>query len=312
MDTTLHVNRFLDRIIGDRNPITAPRRHVQIPQMIAQRWHSWNLGSEMYSFRHKDFTGFNLISGPQDPQKPFVLLTAHHDTVPLSPGLDDNGSGMAIIDAVAKMYVNDGKRLNLAFCMTDFEEGDPRVWDIIKDLPEEILLNRKLYWQAVKKEIPDVRGFQGARSLYEKLKKDNLLGNLEVVLNFDTVGYRSDKQLIPPRVPRHIAKKVEKGDFVAVVGNWRALGWMRQVKRQSKDGKLPTIRLTVPGSGKLIPDTRRADHAVFWDNKVPALFFTDTANFRNPNYHTPNDIEVDSSFIAEIAEFIYELLSKER
>jgi hypothetical protein len=30
---------------------------------------------------------------------------------------------------------------------------------------------------------------------------------------------------------------------------------------------------------------RRSDHAPFWDVDVPALMITDTADYRNPQYH---------------------------
>jgi hypothetical protein len=49
------------------------------------------------------------------------------------------------------------------------------------------------------------------------------------------------------------------------------------------------IPLVVPGRGELLPDTRRSDHAAFWDHDYPAVMLTDTANFRNPHYHRPSD-----------------------
>lgn len=38
-----------------------------------------------------------------------------------------------------------------------------------------------------------------------------------------------------------------------------------------------------------IPDVKNSDHLAFWERGYPALLVTDTAYFRNPNYHTPND-----------------------
>jgi hypothetical protein len=49
------------------------------------------------------------------------------------------------------------------------------------------------------------------------------------------------------------------------------------------------IPLVVPGRGEQSPDTRRSDHAAFWDHGYPAVMLTDTANFRNPHYHRPTD-----------------------
>ena len=36
-------------------------------------------------------------------------------------------------------------------------------------------------------------------------------------------------------------------------------------------------------------DLLRSDHAPFWRAEIPALMLTDTAEFRNPYYHTPAD-----------------------
>jgi Zn-dependent M28 family amino/carboxypeptidase len=47
--------------------------------------------------------------------------------------------------------------------------------------------------------------------------------------------------------------------------------------------------LVVPGQGEAIPHTRRSDHASFWDAGYPAVVLTDTADFRNPNYHRETD-----------------------
>ena len=41
--------------------------------------------------------------------------------------------------------------------------------------------------------------------------------------------------------------------------------------------------------GRLLPDTRRSDHASFWDLGYPGIMVTDTANLRNPHYHRASD-----------------------
>ena len=48
--------------------------------------------------------------------------------------------------------------------------------------------------------------------------------------------------------------------------------------------------------------TRLGDHASFWDAGLPALMVTDTASFRNPNYHLPSDTidTLDFTFMAEL------------
>ncbi len=81
------------------------------------------------------------------------------------------------------------------------------------------------------------------------------------------------------------------GDFIAVVGNGRSQalveGFVRSIERQGL--VLPVVPLTVPGNGEALPDTRRSDHAPFWDAGYRAIMVTDTTNFRNPHYHLPTD-----------------------
>jgi hypothetical protein len=38
-----------------------------------------------------------------------------------------------------------------------------------------------------------------------------------------------------------------------------------------------------------MPEMRLSDHLCYWDEGFPAIMLTDTALFRNPNYHRPTD-----------------------
>ena len=60
--------------------------------------------------------------------------------------------------------------------------------------------------------------------------------------------------------------------------------------------------LFLPFDGWILPETRMSDHASFWDAGLPALMVTDTAFFRNPNYHLPSDTidTLDFTFMAEL------------
>ena len=58
--------------------------------------------------------------------------------------------------------------------------------------------------------------------------------------------------------------------------------------------------LRVPFRGRWLPDTRRSDHAPFWDLGFPAIMITDTANMRNPHYHQASD-HIDTLDLAFLA-----------
>lgn len=60
--------------------------------------------------------------------------------------------------------------------------------------------------------------------------------------------------------------------------------------------------LFLPFDGWILPATRLSDHASFWDAGWPALMVTDTAYFRNPNYHLASDSfdTLDFVFMAQL------------
>lgn len=43
------------------------------------------------------------------------------------------------------------------------------------------------------------------------------------------------------------------------------------------------------GLEKYFPVLSRSDHAPFWAQKIPAVMWTDTSEFRNHNYHRHTD-----------------------
>ena len=69
-----------------------------------------------------------------------------------------------------------------------------------------------------------------------------------------------------------------------------------------KNRDLPTEALFLPFNGRILPETRLSDHASFWDAGLPALMVTDTAFFRNPNYHLASDMidTLDFTFMAQL------------
>ncbi|MGB1995867.1 MAG: M28 family peptidase, partial [Candidatus Kariarchaeum pelagius] len=72
---------------------------------------------------HKNLDGNNIICTKHfDNSKETMIITAHHDTVPLSPGADDNGSGLILLMAIAKYYEVANSKYNVMLISFDFEE----------------------------------------------------------------------------------------------------------------------------------------------------------------------------------------------
>ncbi|MEW6544615.1 MAG: M20/M25/M40 family metallo-hydrolase [Nitrospirota bacterium] len=206
------------------------------------------------------------------PLLPPLLIGAHYDTVPGSPGADDNASGLAVLLEAARSLrdVPLARAVRLiGFC-----------------LEEESLLGSLAYAASLRERCEDIQG--------------------AIVL--ECVGYcrrEAGSQVVPAGLPIAVPSV---GDFLGIVGNARsaefAAGIEAAARRRVPD--LKTVPLLVPGKGELLPDARRSDHAAFWEHGYPAVMLTDTANFRNPHYHRPTDAveTLDFEFLAAVAEAV--------
>jgi hypothetical protein len=71
--------------------------------------------------------------------------------------------------------------------------------------------------------------------------------------------------------------------------------------------ELPVYGLKLyAGVERLIPDLARSDQEPFWRVGVPALMWTDTADFRNPHYHQTTDTPdtLDYDFLRRVTQLL--------
>jgi Zn-dependent M28 family amino/carboxypeptidase len=198
---------------------------------------------------------------------PSLILAAHFDTVPGSPGADDNASALVVMLHVARQI----RTMKLA----------RPIRFIAFNLEEENLLGSAAYIALLRRTHEVIQG--------------------AIVL--ECVGYVSHQegsQKIPPGVPIAVPTI---GDFLAVIGNEQSRTLTGAVVQAMKS-HLPIVPLIVPGNGEKLPDTRRSDHTSFWEHGFPAVMLTDTANFRNPHYHRPTDTveTLNLDFLASVAD----------
>jgi Zn-dependent M28 family amino/carboxypeptidase len=153
------------------------------------------------------------------------------------------------------------------------------------------------------------RDRSGSRAYAQDLKHKG--EPLALMISLEMLGYRDPRpgaQHYPPGL-RHFYP--DRGDFIGLIGNMRTLPVLWRLARTMRRS-VPCELLAVPLRGRLVPDTRRSDHASFWDLGYPALMITDTANMRNPHYHKPSDrIEtLDLAFLASVCQGIISGLTR--
>jgi hypothetical protein len=93
------------------------------------------------------------------------------------------------------------------------------------------------------------------------------------------------------------------GNFIGIVGNWKSRSLTRSLFTAFKENEdLPVISLTVPLGEWLMPAIKLSDHGSFWDEGFSAVMITDSAFYRNPNYHLRSDTmnTLDFAFMTEL------------
>ncbi len=194
-----------------------------------------------------------------------VLVGAHYDSIPGTPGADDNASGVAALLECARLMVNQGHSQTAAFVVFNREED----------------------------------GLLGSADFVENYLPNSSL-NLECAHILEMVGYCSH---VPgsQRVPQGLPIRVPSvGDFIGLLGNRDSNHMIDSILAQSVTyvPELVAVGLKVHlGVEKLLPVLARSDHDPFWRVRIPAVMWTDTAEFRNPNYHratdTPDTLDYD-------------------
>lgn len=254
------MERDLAAIAGDRNDLTA-RPHLEaVTRMVETQLgrSGWTVHREVV--RQGSRTADNVIAERpgSDPSR-VVVVAAHLDTVPLSPGADDDGSGLAALLALARAVSNVPTRASLRLIAFAFEEDG--------------LLGSSQYVAALP---PPERS------------------RIVAMLAVDMIGYRDSRpgsQRYPVGIERVVHQPLpDSGDFVAAVGLadepiLPAMEHARQYVPEVRAGTVPVRRWALVAA----PDLLRADHAPFWLAGIPAVMIGDTGNFRNPNYHQPTD-----------------------
>jgi hypothetical protein len=265
-----HVNA-LAVDIGPRTPFDRGSL-VRAANYIHSVFEDAGLSVRLQDYQYKDQRVTNVLATPPRAAgaSPYYLVGAHYDTVPGTPGADDNASAVAVMLELAGRLRHEKLEAPILFAAFTLEE------------PPAYLT-----------------GHQGSR-IFVRSCQDDGNGVLGAII-LEMVGYTAPRQRYPflARWPGYPGE----GNFIGIIGNWRSLRFGRAVMRGfRKNRNLPAESLFLPFDGRILPETRLSDHASFWDAGLPALMVTDTAFFRNPNYHLPSDTidTLDFTFMAEL------------
>lgn len=266
MELKERLYNHLTQIVRDRNPYLASGGHFYVQQYIRQQLEQWG-NVELDGFEVRGKVHHNLIlslpgrESPLHPPKkveskkelPPILIGAHYDTVPGSPGADDNGTGVAVLLELASAIASQPIKYPVQLIAFDMEEY----------------------------------GYLGSDSYAAKLKAENR--PLRLMISLEMLGYCDDtpgSQRYPTGLKYFYPNC---GNFIALIGNFKTIPDLINLGNSIHKSGSNCEWLPVPYRGLIVPDTRRSDHSPFWDRGYPAIMVTDTANMRNPHYHQDSD-----------------------
>ena len=181
-----------------------------------------------------------------------IVVGAHYDTVPGSPGADDNASGVAALIELSKMLD-----------------------------PEKIR-----FVAFANEELPYAHGEEMGSFVYAtRARRDGQ--PVTAMFSLEMLGCYSDapgSQRYPPVVGWFYPDRANFIAFVGDLGAWRLVRRSHALFRRHSD--FPSESLAAPA---FVPGITRSDHWSFRRNGFPALMVTDTAFNRYPHYHRPTD-----------------------
>jgi len=251
-----HVRALAEKI-GERH-IWRPAALDQAARYIEATWHGQGYGVARQSFAVEGKTVYNLeVALPGGSRRDeIVLVGAHYDTVPGSPGANDNATGTAAVLELARLLV--GQQLPCSVRLVAF----------VNEEAPFFLHNTMGSWVYARQ----------ARGRGERIV---------AMLSIETIGYYSEAVgsqhypfpfgLFYPRT----------GNFIGFVGNIvsRALVH-RSIAAFRQHTAFPSEGVAAPG---WMTGIGWSDHWSFWQEGYPALMVTDTALFRYAPYHTRTD-----------------------
>ena len=211
-----------------------------------------------------------VLPGSRMPDE-IIVVGAHYDTVTDCPGANDNATGIAATLELARRL-----------------ESTPRARTI-------------KFVAFVNEEPPFFKTAQMGSLVYATAAKDRgerIMG----MLSLETMGCYSEvkgSQQYPAPIGLLYP---DTGNFIGFVANLRSARLLSKARRAFR--RRTSFPLQCAALPDAIPGVGWSDHWAFWQAGYPALMVTDTAPFRYPWYHTPQDTpdKIDFDKLAQVVD----------
>ncbi len=236
------------------------------------------LESQRFEVDHIEYRNIICSFGPE--AAPPVVVGAHYDVIgELNPGADDNASGVAGLLELARLIGTVAPTLTHRLDLVAFTLEEP----------------------------PYFRTEEMGSYVYARHLRDNKVP-LKIMISVEMIGYFSEEdgsQSFPIDILAWFYPS--KGNFISVVGRAFERSLVARVKAlMTVTPDLPVYSINAP---HLLTGVDLSDHWSFWQFGFPAVMVTDTAFFRNPNYHRSTDTPetLDYRRMAQTVDGLYQV-----
>lgn len=232
----------------------------EVTKYIRETFKSCTTNVETHTFKINEGAEYeNVIAsfGPRNADR--FIIGAHYDVFGEYPGADDNASGVAAILEIARLLKKESMPLKHRIDLVAFALEEPPFF-----------------------ASADMGSAHYAKKIYGEKAK------VKMMLALDMIGYFSDEPNSQGRPFPLQALYPSTGNFISVVGGMTQFKDTSRVKKLMKEGS-PALNIESVNAPTSIPGVDFSDHRNLWDYGYPGLMITDTAFYRNPNYHSSKD-----------------------
>ena len=268
--------------LEERNLRNNPSGLSRAADFIEEFFSRTGLGVSRHTFQVDRFDCHNVEAAPRDfcgLQEPHWILGAHYDSAPGTLGADDNISAVAILLETARLLMeSENPPRNIRFVAYTNEEPPHFTNDS---------MGSRVHAQSCRRNGDNIQGMICLESLGYFTDKP---GSQELPTLYgmpeETLAFTRSRGIDPTI-----------GNYIAVVGDEQSASFLARFDDAFSRHPIPTLPL-------VMPEMRLSDHLCYWDEGYPAIMLTDTALFRNPNYHKHTDTveTLDFEAMASITE----------
>jgi Zn-dependent M28 family amino/carboxypeptidase len=257
------------RSYTDENNLDATGNYIE------SELRAYGINSERQTYTVDGKAYYNIIARFGPVSQDVLVIGAHYDSHGITPGADDNASGVAGLLELARLLAKNPPKHTVELVAYTLEE--PPFF-----------------------RTENMGSAQHARAL-------KLAGkNVRLMISIEMIGYFSDtpgSQQYP--VDGMTLHYPDTGNFIALVGKYSDFASMRKVKSLASGATdLPIYSINAP---PFLQGIDFSDHQSYWKHDFPAVMVTDTSFYRNVHYHEATDTaeKLDYARMAKVVQAVY-------